>query len=75
MARKKKSKTQPFIIKFIGITLLVVGIGFGVTKGAIYLFRNSEYFRIRSVTIDHSLQFIKTRDLSNLIGNNIIYIE
>jgi len=75
MARKKKSKTQPFIIKFILITLLVAGIGFGISRGLIYLFRNTEYFRIQSVIIDPSLQFINKRDLRNLISKNIFEID
>ncbi|MCK5178577.1 MAG: cell division protein FtsQ/DivIB [Candidatus Omnitrophica bacterium] len=75
MARKKKSTTQPFVIKFILITLLVAGIGFGITSGLIYLFRHTEYFRIRSVIIDPSLQFINKRDLRNIVGKNIFEID
>ncbi len=75
MARKKKSTTQPFVIKFILITLLVAGIGFGITSGLIYLFRHTEYFRIQSVIIDPSLQFINKKDLRNLIGKNIFEID
>jgi cell division septal protein FtsQ len=75
MARKKKSKTQPFVIKFILITLLVAGIGFGITRGLMYLFHNAKYFEVRSVVIDPSLQFINKRDLRNLIGKNIFEID
>jgi cell division septal protein FtsQ len=75
MARKKKSKTQPFIIKFILITLLVAGIGFGISRGVIYIFGNTQYFTIQSITIDPSLQFINKRDLRNLKGKNIFEID
>ena len=75
MARKKKSKTQFFIIKFILIILLVAGIGFGISRGLMYLFRHTEYFKIRSVVIDPSLQFINKRDLRKLIGKNIFEVD
>ncbi|MCK5012399.1 MAG: cell division protein FtsQ/DivIB [Candidatus Omnitrophica bacterium] len=75
MARKKNSKTRPFIIKFILITFLVAGIGFSISCGVIYLFENTKYFKIQSITIDPSLQFINKRDLRNLKGKNIFEID
>lgn len=75
MARKKKSKIQSFIIKFILISLIVAAASFAVGNGALYVFRHNDYFRIRSVIIDPSLQFINKRDLRSLIGKNIFAID
>ncbi|MBN1870738.1 MAG: cell division protein FtsQ/DivIB [Candidatus Omnitrophica bacterium] len=75
MARRRQSKTQLFIVKFIFITLLMGGLGFGVASAAVYFFRNTEYFRIRSVIIDPALQFIQRTDLKHLIGKNIFEVD
>lgn len=71
MAKKKISKRRLSVIKFIVITLLAVGIGWAAGKRAMRLFRHADYFKVRSVVIDPSLQFIDKRDLENLIGKNI----
>jgi len=75
MARKKKSKAQPFLFKFILIGLVVVGIGYAAGRGGIYLLQKSDYFRIQSVVIDPSLQFINKRDLKSLMGKNIFTVD
>lgn len=75
MAKKKKSKIQSFIIKFILITLLAAAISFAVGFGTIHVFRNNDYFKIRSVSLDSSLQFINKRDFRNLMGKNIFDID
>jgi cell division septal protein FtsQ len=75
MARKTKSKTQLFVVKFIVISILVAAASFAVGSGTIYFFRHNDYFKIRSVTIDPSLSFINKHDLGNLIGKNIFDID
>ncbi len=75
MARKKKSKVQPLVVKIILTVLLVGGIIGAVGFGAVYLFRHNDYFRVRSVVIDPSLQFVDKRDLRNLLGKNIFDVD
>jgi len=52
-----------------------VGIGYAAGKGAIHLLQKSDYFRIQSVVIDPSLQFINKRDLKSLMGKNIFEVD
>ncbi len=75
MAKKKKSRTQPFVIKFVLISLIVAAVSFAVGSGAIYLLRHNSYFKIRAVVIDPSLQFIDKSHLRNLLGKNIFNID
>jgi len=53
----------------------VIGIGFIALNRAQYVFSHVDYFKVRSVTIDPSLQFINKRDLRSLMGKNIFKID
>jgi len=74
MARRKKLKI-PVFTKNIIIGILVIGIGFVAVNRAQYIFSHVDYFKVRSVTIDPSLQFINKRDLKGLMGKNIFTID
>jgi len=74
MARKKKLTIPPYA-KYLFISILVIGIGFIVVNKAQYLFSHIDYFKIRSVTIDSSLQFINKRDFRSLMGRNIFTVN
>lgn len=74
MARKKKLKIPPFA-KIIIISVLIIGFGLIVVNRTQYLFSHVDYFKVRSVTIDPSLQFINKRDLRNLMGKNIFTVD
>jgi len=74
MARKKKLKIPPFA-KIIIISVLIIGFGLVVVNRMQYLFSHVDYFKVRSVTIDPSLQFINKRDLRNLMGKNIFTVD
>jgi cell division septal protein FtsQ len=75
MAKKTKSKIQPFIIKFVAYGLVAVLAGWAVGLGAKHLFKNSDYFRVRSVIIDSALPFVDKNDLKNLLGKNIFGVD
>ena len=74
MAKKKKPRA-PRIIKFGLIVCLVGGIGFVLANRSVYLLRNADYFKVRSVIIDPALQFINKRDLKGMVGQNIFQID
>lgn len=74
MARKKKLKISPYA-KYIFIGALVIGLGFIIVNRARYLFSHVDYFNVRSVTIDPSLQFVQKRDFRGLMGKNIFTID
>lgn len=76
MARKKKLTGRSFVLlKFILIGLIIIGTGVGLGIGCRYFYQNSEYFKIRSVVVAPSLQFIDHRDLQGLIGRNIFNVD
>ena len=74
MARRKKLKIPPYA-KIIFICVLIIGFGFIAVNRTQYLFSHVDYFKVRSVTIDPSLQFINKRDLRSLMGKNIFTID
>jgi len=74
MARRKKLKISSNV-KYIFIGLLVIGIGWFVINRATYAFSHVDYFKVRSVTIDPSLQFINKRDLRSLMGKNLFTVD
>lgn len=74
MPRKKESKV-PQYVKFAVLGLIVIAAGyFAVTQTAAMLTK-VDYFKVRSVTIDPSLQFVNKRDLKGLMGKNIFTID
>jgi len=74
MARKKKLKIPPYT-KAIFIGVLILGFGFIVVNRTQYMFSRMDYFKVRSVAIDPSLQFINKHDLKNLMGKNIFAVD
>jgi len=74
MARKKKIKI-PAYAKIIITGILIIGIGFIVVNRTQYIFSHVDYFKVRSVTIDPSLQFINKRDFRGLMGKNIFTVD
>lgn len=74
MARKKKLKISPYA-KYMFIGALAIGLGFIVINRTQYLFTHVDYFKVRSVTIDPSLQFVNKRDFRGLMGKNIFTID
>lgn len=75
MAKKKKSKTRLSVIKFIIIGLFVAGFGYVAVNKTVDRFRHADFFKIQSVVIDSSLQFINKRDLRRLMGKNIFTVD
>jgi len=74
MARKKKLKIPPYA-KYIFIGVLVISFGFIAINRIQYLFSHVDYFKVRSVTIDPSVQFVNKRDFRGLMGKNIFTID
>ncbi len=74
MARKKQFKI-PLYVKVILIGLFFVGVSIVIVNRTRHVFSHMDYFRIQSVSIDPSLQFINKRDLNNIIGKNIFTID
>jgi len=74
MARRKKLKIPPYA-KIIFICILIIGFGFIAVNRTQYLFSHADYFKVRSVTIDPSLQFINKRDFRGLMGKNIFTVD
>ncbi|MBU0469681.1 MAG: FtsQ-type POTRA domain-containing protein [Candidatus Omnitrophica bacterium] len=75
MARKKKFQVPPSLIKYILFIVLIVGVCFGLYKGISVLLTKSEYFKVKTIVIDPSLQFINKDDLVRLKGKNIFLID
>jgi cell division septal protein FtsQ len=57
------------------MSVLIRGVTFIVVQRARNLFQHLDYFNIRSIDIDPSLQFIDKRDVKNLVGKNIFAIN
>jgi len=75
MAKRKKKKISPLAVK-IGVTgLLALSLCFGCFKGIEYLLVQSDYFKVKTIVIDPSLQLINKRDLSPLKGKSIFKIN
>ena len=75
MARKKNTKRRFFVFKYIFIAGVISGVGFFTARHVIHLFRTTDYFKIQSVVIDPSLQFINKVDLKDVFGKNIFSID
>jgi cell division septal protein FtsQ len=75
MARKKKSNIQPFVVKAVLIFFLAGGVMYFVGSRLVQVFKTAEFFRVRSVVIDPSLQFINKADLKGIFGRNIFSID
>jgi len=75
MAKKKKSKTQLFAIKLVLIITLAGGACFFIGSQLAQAFRAAEYFKVQSVVIDPSLQFISKTDFKSLFGKNIFSVD
>ncbi len=75
MARKKKSKIPPAFFKIIGILFLTVIVCLIIVSRALHYFHHADYFKIKIITIDPSLQFINKRDLAGLKGQNLFRLN
>jgi cell division septal protein FtsQ len=75
MARKKKSKISPSVLKIGGVLILSLIIGVGVYFQMAQFLKKSDYFVIKVVKKDDTLQFINGRELSQLMGRNIFTVD
>lgn len=74
MPKKKKPKIPPFI-KFLFVAIVVLGIGYAVAGQLRRHFMQSDFFKIQSIVVDPSLQFIDSSDLKYIIGKNIFTVD
>ncbi len=75
MARKKKIKIPFHILKYPLFILLILGVSFLIYKGLSNLVVGADYFRIKSVQYDSSLQFIDRADIGRLKGTSIFEVD
>ena len=77
MARRKKNKVYipPAVAKTIAAVILALVIGWLIYIGITKFVTNSEYFKVRAVILEPSLEFISRRDISRLIGKNIFTVD
>ncbi len=75
MARKKKLKIPTSLIKYTLLLVFLIGVCFGLYKGITLLLTKTEYFKVKTIVIDPSLQFINRRDLVRVKGKNIFLID
>ena len=75
MARKKNLKIQSFVIKFVLIVILGGGAIYFSGNRLAQAFRSAEFFKVQSIVIDPSLQFINKDDLKDLFGKNIFSVD
>lgn len=75
MAKKKKLKIPPSLIKYTLIFVLLAGVCAGLYIGVSFLLTKTEYFKVKTILIDPSLQFINRKDLDRVKGKNIFLID
>jgi len=75
MARKKKAKKLPPVVKPLGLGFLAIVIIFLIGMGIVTFAKNSSYFKVRTIFIDPALHFIDKRDVSGLKGKCIFEID
>lgn len=78
MARKTgnpQSKIAAVILKYFIILVCVVFVTSCIVQGGFYYLRTSSIFKIREVVSQQSLNFIRTRTLDRLIGQNIFDVD
>ncbi len=78
MPRRKKSRTIKMpstAIKIVVAVLLALVIGWSIYIGIVKFITRSNYFKVKAVILDPSLEFINRRDISKLIGKNIFAID
>ena len=76
MVRKKKENVVPMsVIKIVGVGVLALLVGIFVYKQGVNIFIHSAYFKVDTIVVDPSLQFIQKRDLKKLKGHNIFAIN
>ncbi len=62
-------------IKIVVAVLLALVIGWSIYIGIAKFIIRSNYFKVKAVILDSSLEFISRRDVSKLIGKNIFTID
>lgn len=75
MAKKQKTKISPAVYKITGVMILSLVIGVVLCNLFYQFLTRSEYFTVKRIVIEQSLQFIDPNDLSRLKGNNIFAID
>lgn len=77
MARKnsKKNRIPVEAIKFFVISVFAVFIVFVLLNRSVQAFKQSPFFRIKEVVRSPSLQFINSRHLARLEGQNIFLVD
>jgi len=75
MARKKKLRISPSAVKIGSVCLFSLVIGIGLYIGTSKLIIQSQYFKVKAVIIEPSLQFINKKDIEKLIGQSIFLVD
>lgn len=75
MAKKKKTNLSPLLIKIFIIFILLVACLVGVFAGVKHTLLNSQYFQVKAIVIDPSLQFVDKKDLGYLKGMNVFKVD
>ncbi len=75
MAKRKKLKVSSSGIKFFVSLSLIAALAVGLYQAGKYFLVNSDYFKIRGIIVDPSLQFIDKKELVSLIGQPIFSVN
>src|SRR3989338_1009478 len=73
--RKNPQTLSSAVVKFFVLGLASFFFGLILWKGIIHAVVDSSYFRIKTVVIDPSLQFIHVWDMEKLEGRNIFSVD
>lgn len=75
MAKRKKISIPPLFIKFVFLAAICGGLIYMAVFQTTHFFKQSDYFKIKMIAIDPSLQFISQNDLAGLRGQNIFTVD
>jgi len=75
MPKRKKTKMFPLAVKISIIFISAVALTWFVSKKTVAVLESSDYFDVKIIVIDPSLQFINKRDLTKLKRKNIFKVD
>ncbi len=75
MPKRKKIKAFPSAVKISIIFILVVALTWLISTKTVAVLESSDYFNVKTIIIDPSLQFIDKRDLKKLKRKNIFKVD
>jgi len=75
MAKKKKISIPPSYLKTGGLFLCALLVGGSLIFGIVHLISEMDYFKVKTVTYDSSLEFLRKRELDRLNGKSIFKVN